>query len=177
MHPVVRVGMAEMAAIRAPGVLSTLGLGSCVAVCLYDPVARAAGLSHVMLPDSGSMNGSGNPGKFADTAIPLLIREMTSLGSDSSRLRAILVGGAEMFSFPGRSLPQLRIGDRNLEAIRGLLVARDIPVVAQSVGGKQGKSVMFDADNGVMKVKTLMGGDEEFLFALRPPAGDWGVSQ
>lgn len=164
MQSIVRVGMAELAAIQAPGLLSTLGLGSCVAVCLYDRQTKVAGLSHVMLADCENPVIRGNPGKFADTAIPLIISEMVSLGAAPERMRAILAGGAEMFSFSSRALPRLRIGERNIEAVQKALHERNIPIVHQSVGGRQGKSVHFDADTGIVKVRTLMGEDEEFRF-------------
>lgn len=164
MHPVVRVGMAELAAVQAPGLLSTLGLGSCVAVCLYDRQARVAGLSHVMLADCENPAIRGNPGKFADTAVPLVIAEMVSLGAAIERISAILVGGAEMFSFTSRMLPRLRIGERNIEAVLKALDDRGVPVVSRSVGGRQGKSVYFDAETGIVKVRTLMGEDAELSF-------------
>lgn len=165
MEPSIKVGMAEMAVLKDSGELCSLGLGSCVAVCLYDLPTKIAGMAHVMLPDSERSMDPGNKGKFADLAVPLLISQMTALGADALRLVAIIVGGAEMFSFPGRSYSALRIGERNIEAVKKLLEECGIPIIGESVAGKQGKSVSFDVSTGIIQVRTLMGGFAEFSFA------------
>ena len=166
MEPsIINVGMAEMAVLRDSGELCSLGLGSCVAVCLYDPPTKVAGMAHIMLPDSERSLDLGNKGKFADLAIPLLISQMTDLGADSQRLLAIIVGGAEMFTFPGRSYSALRIGERNIASVKALLEELHIPIIGESVAGKQGKSVFFNVSTCIIQVRTLMGGLAKFSFA------------
>lgn len=173
MHDFVRVGMAELAVLRAPGELSSLGLGSCVAVCLYDDKSAVAGLSHVMLPQSEPNHTVENPGKYANTAVPLLIQRMIETGAGRGRLQCVLVGGAEMFSFAGRGLPQLRIGERNINAVHAVLQELGIPVTGENVGGKQGRSLVFDAETGAVHIKTLAGEKSVIWFdkAVRP--GKW----
>lgn len=165
MKPSVKVGMAETAVLQNSGELCSLGLGSCVAVCLYDPPTKIAGMSHIMLPDSERSLDPGNKGKFADLAIPLLISKMTAIGADAQRLIAIIIGGAEMFYFPGRSCSTLRIGERNIAAVKALLEECGIPIIGESIAGRQGKSVSFDVSTGIIQVRTLMGGLAEFSFA------------
>src|SRR5437867_3655500 len=100
MGEAIMVGIAEIRVSRsADDVLIALGLGSCIGVCLYDPQARVAGMAHIVLPDSTGHET--NPCKFADTAIPLLCQEMERSGASSSRLRAALAGGAQLFAFSG----------------------------------------------------------------------------
>lgn len=173
MHALVRVGMAELAILRAPGELTSLGLGSCVAVCLYDCKSAIAGLSHVMLPQSEPTRSVENPGKYADTAVPLLIQRMAEIGASCGRLQSVLVGGAEMFSFAGRGLPQLRIGERNICAVQAVLQELGIPIAGQNVGGKQGRSLVFDAGTGVVHVKTLAGERSVIQFDMTVRPGKW----
>lgn len=167
MEPSVKVGvgMAEMAVLQDSGVLCSLGLGSCVAVCLYDLSTKIAGMSHIMLPDSEHSLDPGNKGKFADLAIPLLISKMTEMGADVERLAAIIIGGAEMFSFPGKTNSMLKIGERNIAAAKEHLEQFKIPIIGESIAGKQGKSVSFNVNTGIIQVRTLMGGLAEFSFA------------
>src|SRR5690242_4011891 len=100
MGETLMVGMAEIKVTRSPDdVLIALGLGSCVGVCAYDAQAGVAGLAHVVLPDSASHPASA--GKFANTAIPLLLEEMQKLGASLKSVRVALAGGAQLFAFNG----------------------------------------------------------------------------
>ena len=77
------IGISDLKVCRPPDVLVTYALGSCVGICLLDSVADVGGLSHIMLPDSTqATNGAATPMRFADTAIPMLIREMVKLGTN-----------------------------------------------------------------------------------------------
>lgn len=142
MSQLIRVGMADMQVCRYPDRLSTLGLGSCVGVVIYDEVAKVAGMAHVMLPDSGQAKATGNVAKFADTALPALIKELISMGASKSRLKAKMAGGAQMFAFSGKN-DQLSIGKRNAEAVREILKREGIPLVAEDTGGNHGRSIEF----------------------------------
>lgn len=148
MTPASRVvPVAQIAVARGDERLSAVGLGSCVAVLLHDPVARLAGLAHVLLPIARDPLGGGRPGKFASTAVPLLVDEMECAGASRSRLRARLVGGATMF----RSLlasGTAHTGVRNVAAARAALDLLGIPVVAEEVGREHGRSVVFEARDG-----------------------------
>lgn len=82
MRELIKVGMADLKVIKHPGVLTTLGLGSCVGICLYDPVTKVTGMAHIMLPSSQSIRNNSNPAKFADTAFDLMLSEMIKLGAE-----------------------------------------------------------------------------------------------
>jgi chemotaxis protein CheD len=130
------VRMGEIAATQNAGdVLVGLGLGSCIGLVIVDDRGPVAAMAHVVLPDS---NGNGAAaGKFADTAIPQLIREVTAIGATRSRLSAFLVGGAQMFATAGK----LDIGGRNEHAVREGLSAHGIPVRATATGGNSGRTM------------------------------------
>lgn len=130
------VRMGEIAATQHVGdVLVGLGLGSCIGLVLIEDRGPVAAMAHVVLPES---NGTVVvPGKFADTAVPQLIREVTSIGATRSRLSAVLVGGAQMFATAGR----LDIGNRNEHAVREALNAQGIAVRAAATGGNTGRTM------------------------------------
>src|SRR5690348_7121049 len=92
----IRVNVADYA-VAAEGVLSTIGLGSCVAIGLHDSVARVGGLAHVLLPNEAMSRDRSNPAKFPATVVPIVLSEMSALGAQHSRIRARIVGGASMF--------------------------------------------------------------------------------
>jgi chemotaxis protein CheD len=130
------VRMGEIAASQHSGdVLVGLGLGSCIALTLVEDGSPVAAMAHIVLPESNG--GRAAPGKFADTAVPELIREVTGIGAARSRLSAVLVGGAQMFPTGGR----LDIGARNEQAVRAALVAARIPVRATATGGDVGRTM------------------------------------
>ena len=148
------VGMADLNVTRAPGILTTLGLGSCVGIALYDPSTKVAGLAHIMLPDSTKLQNNQNVGKFADTAMAKLLQDMLKLGANKSRLQAKLAGGAQMFAFNSKN-EDMRIGDRNVEASLKLLKSYGIPLIAYEVGANYGRTVELYADDGKFLIKTI----------------------
>lgn len=125
-------------------------LGSCVGLALYDRRLRLAGLAHVVLPDS---SGSGTPpGKYADTAVPALLEQLTRLsGNERLRLTARLVGGAKMFDF--HSGPA--VGDLNVEALESLLDGVSIPIVARDCGGSKGRRMTLDITSGQITIESV----------------------
>jgi len=150
----IQVGIADYKIARNPGRLITLGLGSCVGVSLYDPLAKLGGLLHVMLPDSTQFNHVSKPAKFADLGIPLIIREMQALGANPARLKAKLVGGAQMFSGLDDRLT-LNIGLRNTEKSREMLKMLGIPIISEEVGGNRGRTMILDTVTGDVVIRTL----------------------
>jgi chemotaxis protein CheD len=149
------VGVAQWAVDAGDAVLVTLGLGSCVAVALYDPVARAGGLVHLLLPSPSMSRDRSNPARFAETAIPLLLRELATVGAHRDRLTARLVGGASMFG-PGSG--PLAMGERNVAAARQVLAAAHIPVVGEDVLQGHGRSVYFHLGDGRVEVRSVFHG-------------------
>ena len=145
------VKMADHAVGDENTVLATLGLGSCIGVALYDKYSQIGGLVHIMLPE--------NPGgkktvKYADTGIPYLISEMDKIGAKKRRLSAKIVGGAGMFkSESGDSV--MKIGARNIEAVKETLQGESIKIIGSDVGKDYGRSMYFYPDDGRVEVKSF----------------------
>lgn len=157
----IKVGMADLNVACRIGVLKTTGLGSCVGVTLYDAAAKVAGMAHVMLPSSSiAREGTLNTAKYADTAIPEMIRRMEDLGARTERMEAKLAGGAQMFAFGGSS-DTMRIGPRNVESCKELLKRYAIPLKAEDTGGNYGRTIEFDCETGVLSIRSVQKGIKE----------------
>ena len=161
MEKIIKVGMADLQSSVHPCIITTLGLGSCVGVALYDPTRKVAGLAHIMLPSSQQARNKSNIAKFADTAIVQLVNDMVALGADKSKLVAKLAGGAQMFSFIDGSSEMLRIGARNVAASKEILSSLKIPIVSEDTGGNYGRTIEIHSDNGKLKIKTIGHGIKE----------------
>lgn len=148
------VGMADLNVTKSPNILTTLGLGSCVGIALYDLTTKVAGLAHIMLPDSTKLQNNKNIAKFADTAMAKLVADMVKLGANKARLQAKIAGGAQMFAFNSRN-DEMRIGDRNVEATLKLLKQYGIPLIAYEVGANYGRTVELYAEDGKFLIKTI----------------------
>jgi len=148
------VKVADWAAERGDGVLVTLGLGSCVAIMLYDPQAKIGAMAHVLLPSTSLARDITNRAKFPETAVPLLIERLKALGADPRRLVAKLAGGARMFGqlvTPGT----IQMGDRNILASRNALRAATIPIIREAVGGERGRTVRFHIKDGRVEIRSV----------------------
>jgi chemotaxis protein CheD len=152
----IRVRVADYA-VAAAGTIATIGLGSCVAITLYDPQARVGGLAHVLLPSEAMSRDRSNPAKFPTTAVPLVLEEMRKLGARVERVRAKIVGGASMF---GNLLPNggINIGERNVIAVREVLAGANVPIVAEDTGSDYGRSVFLHLEDGRVEVRSLKKG-------------------
>lgn len=148
--------MADLNTATDPEILRTVGLGSCVGVAIIDLTAKVAGLAHVMLPIAGKDNVE-NPAKFADTAIPLLVEKMRSNGAVQNRMIAKLAGGAQMFTTLSQS-DLIRIGPRNVEAVKQMLTRLNIPIRAEDTGGNSGRTIDFSSVDGSLTIRTVSQG-------------------
>lgn len=152
----ITIGISDLKVCKAPDVLVTYALGSCVGICLLDSATNVGGMSHIMLPDSTqSTHGKDMPMRFADTAIPMMIKQMTALGASPSRLRAKIAGGAVMFA---ANSDKFNIGERNIAAVREALRRENIPIIAEDVGLNYGRTVYFYPETGIMEVKAAAQG-------------------
>jgi chemotaxis protein CheD len=154
MEDKIKVGMADLNVCPSPGILTTLGLGSCVGIVLYDPLKKVGGLAHIMLPDSTQIKNNSNVAKFADTGINKLIDDMIKLGANKNRLVAKLAGGAQMFSFKS-SNDLMRIGDRNVIACQNILNMLRIKVLSTDTGENYGRTIEFYTETGDLLIKTI----------------------
>lgn len=158
---ITHVGMADLVAVRHPATLVTLGLGSCIGLVIFDSSTKVAAMAHIMLPDSRDAKEVPKPGKFADTAVPLLLEHLKNLGAVKGQLKAKMAGGAQMFNIPGKDNSLLAVGARNVEATLALLAKNGISLVGSDVGGNKGRSVEFSTETWKLVVKTLGTGTQE----------------
>ncbi|NLM14036.1 MAG: chemotaxis protein CheD [Epulopiscium sp.] len=151
---IIKVRMADLNVAKYPDILTTLGLGSCVGIALYDPIARVGGLAHIMLPDSTQIKNNSNIAKFADTATVKLIEEMINIGAKKDRIVAKLAGGAQMFSF-SQSSDLMRVGARNVSAAQAILEKLGIPIIASDTGENYGRTIELYTEDGRLVIKTI----------------------
>lgn len=150
------IPMGGIGVARGSGLLRTF-VGSCVAVALHDRRLLVAGLAHVVLP--ASRGAADEPGKYADTAVPELLRRMQELaGGETLRPAAKLAGGARMFAFQKGGL----IGEQNLAAVERALAASGIPVMARCCGGARGRRLSLDVVSGAVTVEAVGAPPEHF---------------
>ena len=150
----IKVGMADLNTVKAPGILTTLGLGSCVGIALYDRYNKIAGLAHVMLPSSNEIRNNENKSKFVDTGIDLLINMMVEEGAVKKHITAKIAGGSQMFSFNNNS-SILKIGERNVLATKMKLKELNIDIISEDTGGNYGRTIELNAEDGSLLVKTI----------------------
>lgn len=155
MQNIIKVGMADLKVVKEPDILTTLGLGSCVGIALFDRNKKIAGLAHIMLPCSSQIKNNSNRAKFADTGINMLIEEMVKQGANESKLTAKIAGGSQMFSFGSNGSDLMKIGYRNTIATKEMLGKLNIPLLAEDTGGNYGRTIEFYAVNGDLLVKTI----------------------
>ena len=155
------VKVADWAAEQGDGVIVTLGLGSCVAIMLHDPERKAGAMAHILLPSRSLAHDTTNLAKFPESAVPLLVDRLKTLGAEPRRLVAKLAGGASMFSqlmTPGT----IQMGERNIVAARNALRHASIPIVRESVGGERGRSIRFHVKDGRVEIRSV-GADAEVI--------------
>ena len=141
------VGLGEVKTSQDPAVVLTcLGLGSCIGVCMYDPVAKVAGMAHIVLPKSdGKPDKTG--GKYADTGLPLLLEMMLERGAVKSRVVSKIAGGAQISRAKGLG-DAFQIGQRNLEAVQAVFEANSMRIKGSDTGGHHGRTLRFYLDTG-----------------------------
>lgn len=155
----IRVKVADYAVSQGDMVLSSVGLGSCIAIALYDARTGIGGLAHILVPSPSLARDTSNPAKFPSTAIPLLVAEMRRRGA-SSEITAKIAGGASMFAslIPAGGI---NMGARNTFATREALVDAGVPLVAEDTGGDHGRSVYFHLATGRLEIRSLKAGDRD----------------
>ncbi|WP_075719379.1 chemotaxis protein CheD [Roseburia sp. 499] len=150
----IKVGMADLNICKSPDMITTLGLGSCIGIALYDPVTKIGGLAHIMLPDSTQMRNNTNIAKFADTGIEELVNRMVAAGANKSRLVAKIAGGAKMFEVSGLSAIG-NVGERNALASKEKLKQLGIPLKAEDTGLNYGRTVELYTETGEFRIKSV----------------------
>ena len=125
-------------------------LGSCVAVCLWDPVLHIGGINHYML---ALWNGEGLPSpKYGNIAIAKLIEKILGLGSRKENLKAKVFGGGEVLQ---SSSGILNVSQRNIELAKQMLQQEKIPILSSDVGGNLGRKLKFNTETGKVLLKKI----------------------
>lgn len=154
------VGIADMKMTRGEGMLITYALGSCLGICLYDPLIRLAALVHVMLPLNMETNRK-SPLKYADTGIRTTLWQMEEQGAMRARIVAKMAGGAKMFDVPGGGNLG-NIGQRNIESAHMVLRKEGVRLLREDVGGNIARTLLFDPESGQACVRSF--GKPELIF-------------
>jgi len=154
------IGIAQLGVVKAPNKITTLGLGSCCGVVLYDRVNKIGGMVHVMLPTATAATDSPNKAKFADSGVLLLLDRMLSFGARRMGMTAKLAGGAHMFAAATMQNDVLKVGERNVQVCRDMLRKLNIPIMAEDVLGTYGRTIVFDPATGQLLIKTVGKGEK-----------------
>lgn len=147
------LGIGDYGASKSPGsMVKTYALGSCVAVTMYDPGLRLAGMVHVALPESklNPAKGQECPGYFVDLGVPLLFKEMVRLGCQRTGRGLIvkMLGGASVMA----GNDTFNIGKRNILAVKKILWSLGMGPMAEDVGANHSRTVSLYADTGLVTV-------------------------
>ncbi|MCR4694231.1 MAG: chemotaxis protein CheD [Pseudobutyrivibrio sp.] len=154
MGQMIKVGMADLKTCKAPDNLTTIGLGSCIGIALYDPSTKITGLAHIMLPDSTAIRNNSNIAKFADTGIQKLYDDMIKMGANKTRIVAKIAGGAKMFEMSSNA-SSINVGLRNAEASKAKLKELGIRLLAEDTGLNYGRTVEIYSETGEYHVKAV----------------------
>ena len=155
------VGVGDMKVSSNPEVvLSTYSLGSCMGLCIYDPIARVGGMLHYMLPESSldSAKSKRNPYMFGDTGIPLLFKETYKLGGKKGRAKVTVVGGSQIFDQDGL----FNIGKRNYLVLRKMFWKNNVLIDFEDVGGSVNRTLKLEIATGKTCLK-VSGGEISFI--------------
>lgn len=157
---IVKVGLAEIKSVKPPQIIRTSGLGSCVGVVVYSEKNHMAAMAHVMLPDSSlAREKDFRRGKYANTAVEALY-EMFSPPSMRHSLKAKIAGGSQMFQFQSKN-DLMRIGNRNVLAVKEHLQAYGIQLIAEDVGGSSGRTIEFNPKTCFLSIRKVNAGTFE----------------
>ena len=152
----IKVGIGDYAVGKGEGMITTYGLGSCVGITLYDPVTKAGGMLHALLPEAKYYGNKGNPAKYVDKGLELLLKDLIKLGGFKRRLEAKLFGGAHIFeNVTGENL---RIGNRNVETAKKELKRLGIRIIAEDTGSKGGRTISLNLRTGKVKLRKVSNG-------------------
>jgi chemotaxis protein CheD len=155
---VIAVGLGDLFVSKAEELVA-YSLGSCVGICLWDPIAKVAAMAHVVLPTAPA-GPVALPGKFGDTAVPAMLEALARAGAQKSRLQCKIAGGAAVLAIGGGgSLP--KIGDRNVEAVKAALAKVHLRILGEQTGGNQGRTVRLEPPSGRVLVRTVRGSETE----------------
>ena len=150
----VTIHIGQLHASKNPTIIYTL-LGSCVAVCLHDPVVRIGGMNHILIPGQADLNQAQTAARYGANATDMLIRRIVRLGGDPKRLVAKIFGGSHMFK---DIAPDKSPGKKNVQSAVASLEAANITIKSRNIGGTDTRKVYFHTDTGEVFLKRVLGG-------------------
>jgi chemotaxis protein CheD len=158
MSETIVIGIGEYMVVKGNSKISIIGLGSCIGTVIYDEFKKISGMSHIMLPNIDKKQDK--IGKYADSAIPAMIEEIINKGAVKNNLKAKIAGGASILTFKNG---QLQIGQRNIEAVKKVLIQQQVRLIAEDVGGYRGRTITFIPDSAELVIRMFRkeGGIEE----------------
>ncbi len=145
------INVGDYYASATPAIIRTT-LGSCVAVCLYDPVNRIGGMNHILLPGYPDLEVLGGSARYGVNAMELVVNRIMSLGGNRRYLTAKVFGGANVMDTLSKDYP---IGTQNAEFVGGYLHKEGIRIVNCNTGGKDTRIIKFHTDTGEVFLKRL----------------------
>ena len=140
------VGMGQIKLMESDESARTV-LGSCVGLLLYSRISKRSAFAHIVLAEDKT--SSGPVGKYADTALPEMLKQLAQVGVDASTLIAKIVGGSKMFGNAGL----MEIGKSNCETIQAMLKEQKIRIAADDIGGNVGRKVTVDGSTGKITIE------------------------
>ncbi len=149
-----RVRMGEFLVREAPAQLAIYGLGSCIAIFIFETERRIAALAHVLLPAPAAGSPRGPAGKYADTAIAAILGSILEMGGRRELLVAKVAGGAHMFA-ASPVTDRETLGERNIRAALEGLRREGLEVAGLDIGGAYGRTVVADASTGRLRITSL----------------------
>ena len=161
---VINVGIAEIMTAKSPNILRTT-LGSCIGVVLYQPDLKIGAISHIMLAkDPIGRDKLKNPGKYGETALPKLLKLMEEEGCKQGTYFARIFGAASMFKNITSNFLN-NIGENNITIVREFFAEKKIPIIAEDIGGHEGRTISLYLDDGHILLKKS--GIEKYLYKVR----------
>lgn len=156
MSNVINIGMSQIEVSSKPGtILTAPSLGSCIGLAIYDPVSKIGGMAHIVLPESAkTLKENENQGKYADTAIPEILKKMFSMGANKNKFIIKMAGGAQMFNLQ-KGANVLNIGFRNTIAVKSALSKEGLEITKSDTGGNKGRTFKLDVQTGAFSVKII----------------------
>ena len=138
---------------NAQEVLTTYSLGSCIGVCMYDPVSHVGGMLHYQLPDSNLDKPKAErfPFMFADTGMAIMVKKLLAMGAGAKRMQVKIAGGASMSTGP----KGFDIGKRNYLSIRKLLWKNGMFIDAEDVGGTSPRNMYLNVADGSVTIRSV----------------------
>jgi chemotaxis protein CheD len=147
----VKIHIGEIYTASEPTVIETI-LGSCVSVCLFDPVKKTGGMNHILLPGRGDLEKFDGATRYGKNAMEVLINSMIKIGSRRKDIISKIYGGAHILKAIALHMSP---GFKNVRFVEEFLELEGIPIMSQNTGGSNGRKIFFHTHTGDVFLKTL----------------------